>query len=193
MATLISTSDSWVAFDSGITSVSRRHLEETIINHAVKIELTLDWLITYQLTSGARRIAFTISSPDSDKLHQLLNDLNKHFPNFAGAYELGELVRQSSTKSTGRAVVFPLELDVSTSVLAEELIKNSAIDAIVAVGEELPPGAQIQINNYLRPTFSDGKLELFVERIADGQFAPIETESPHECCGGHENEEPISL
>jgi hypothetical protein len=193
MATLKSTSDSWVAFDSGITSVSRRHLEETIINHALKIDLKLDWLITYQLTTGARRIAFTISSPDSDKLQQLLNDLNKHFPNFAGEYELGELVRQCVTRSSGRAVIFPLELDVSTSVSALELIKNSAIDAIVAIGEELPSGAQIRVNNYLRPTFSDGKLELFVERIADGQFAPIESESPHECCGGHENEEPISL
>jgi len=186
-------SDSWVAFDSGITSLSRRHLEETIVNHAAKIGLGLDWVITYQLTSGARRIAFTISSQDSLTLDQLLSDLNNHFPNFAGEFELDELVQQSSSKHSGRAVVFPIDVDITSSITAKELIKNSAIDAVIAIGEVLPVNAQIQVNGYLRPTFNNGKLELYVERVAGDLYAPIERESPHECCGGHDDEGPISL
>jgi len=193
MQTLTSMSDSWVAFDSGITSVSHKHLEETIVNHAAKLGLTLDWLITHQLTSGARRVAFTISSPDKKRLHKLLNDLNSHFPNFAGNDELNGLINQSTSKISGRVVVFPLDIDVTTSVTAETLIKKSGIDSVIAIGEELPAKAQIHINGYLRPTLNNGKLELYVERVAGGDFSPVERETAHECCGGHEDEGPISL
>jgi hypothetical protein len=193
MQTLMSGSDSWVAFDSGITSVSRKHLEETIVNHAAKLGLTLDWLITYQLTSGARRIAFTIAASDTKKLQKLLDDLDNHFPNFAGDSELNELINQSVSKNSGRAAVFPLEIDIATSVSADALIKKSGIESIIAIGEELPVKAQIHINGYLRPIFHNGKLELYVERVAGGDFSPVERETAHECCGGHEGEGPISL
>jgi len=193
MQLLTSKGDSWVAFDSGITSVSRGHLEETIVNHAAKLGLSLDWLISHQLTSGARRIAFTFASSDKKKLQKLANDLDAHFPNFAGADELRELITQASSKHSGRAVVFPLEIDVSASVTAETLIKKSGIDSIIAIGQKLPPKAQIQINGYLRPTFHSGKLELYVEKGAGGSFSPVEVQSPHECCGGHDDEGPISL
>lgn len=193
MQTLTSGSDSWVAFDSGITSVSRKHLEETIVNHSAKLGLSLDWLITHQLTSGARRIAFTIAASDKKKLQKLLDDLDNHFPNFAGDSELNELINQSTSKNSGRAVVFPLEIDIATSVSAEALIKKSAIESIIAIGEELPVKAQIHIKGYLRPIFHNGKLELYVERVAGGYFSPVERETAHECCGGHEGEGPISL
>jgi hypothetical protein len=193
MSKLMSRSKFWVAFDSGLTPVSRKHLEETIINHAAKLGVKLDWLVSHQLTSGARRIAFTFAASDEEKLNKLLTDLNAHFPSFAGDAELSDLVKISNSKSSGRAVVMPLEVDISATVQAETLIKNSAIDSIVAIGEELPPKAEIQINNFLRPTFAGGKLELYVERVAGGFFAPVERESPHECCGGHDDEAPISL
>jgi hypothetical protein len=193
MSKLMNRSKSWVAFDSGLTSVSRKHLEETIINHASKIGLTLEWLVSHQLTSGARRLAFTISSSDEKKLTKLVADLGAHFPSFAGISELDNLVELSVSKSSGRAIVLPIEVDVSRSVKANVLIQKSAIDAIVAIGEQLPFDAEILINNYLRPTFQEGKLELYVERVAGGFFAPVEGESPHECCGGHDDEGPISL
>ena len=193
MSNLLSKSKSWVAFDSGLTPVSRKHLEETIINHAAKLGLKLDWLISHQLTKGARRVAFTITASDEKQLTKLLTDLNAHFPNFAGDGELKELIDLSIAKTSGRGVVVPLEIDISTTVSAEFLIENSAIETIVAVGEQFPEGAEILVNNYLRPTFHDGKLELYVERVADGFFAPLERESSHECCGGHDDEAPISL
>ena len=193
MTKLMSRSKSWVAFDSGLTPVSRKHLEDTIVNHASKLGVKLDWLVSHQLTAGARRVAFTFAASDEKKLNKLLADLNGHFPSFAGDAELSDLVEISNSKSSGRAVVMPLEVDISATVQAETLIKNSAIDSIVAVGEELPPKAEIQINNFLRPTFAGGKLELYVERVAGGFFAPVERESPHECCGGHDDEAPISL
>jgi hypothetical protein len=193
MTKLMSRSKSWVAFDSGLTPVSRKHLEDTIVNHASKLGVKLDWLVSHQLTAGARRVAFTFAASDEKKLNKLLADLNGHFPSFAGDAELSDLVEISNSKSSGRAVVMPLEVDISATVQAETLIKNSAIDSIVAVGEELPLKAEIQINNFLRPTFQDGRLELYVERVAGGYFAPVERESPHECCGGHGDEEPISL
>ena len=193
MTKLMSRSKSWVAFDSGLTPVSRKHLEDTIVNHATKLGVKLDWLVSHQLTAGARRVAFTFAASDEKKLNKLLADLNGHFPSFAGDAELSDLVEISNSKSSGRAVVMPLEVDISATVQAETLIKNSAIDSIVAVGEELPPKAEIQINNFMRPIFQDGRLELYVERVAGGYFAPVERESPHECCGGHGDEEPISL
>ena len=88
----MSRSRSWVAFDSGLTSVSRGHLEETIINHAKKIDLNLDWLVSHQLTNGARRVAFTISAKDTNKLNTLHADLNRFFPSFAGNAELEDLI-----------------------------------------------------------------------------------------------------
>jgi hypothetical protein len=193
MSDLLSKSKSWVAFDSGLTPVSRKHLEETIINHAAKLGVKLDWLISHQLTKGARRVAFTITASDEKQLTKLLTDLNSHFPNFAGDGELKELIELSIAKTSGRGVIVPLEIDISATVPAGFLLENSAIDTIVAVGEELPINAEILINNYLRPTFQGGKLELYVERVADGFFAPLERESSHECCGGHEDEAPISL
>jgi hypothetical protein len=193
MSNLMASSKSWVAFDSGLTTVSRKHLEETIINHATKLGIKINWLISHQLTKGARRVAFTISATDEQKLNKLLTDLNKHFPNFAGDGELKELIDLSITKTSGRGVIVPLEIDISATVPAGFLLENSAIDVIVAVGEELPVGAELLINSYLRPTFQGGRLELYVERVADGFFAPLERESSHECCGGHDDEAPISL
>jgi hypothetical protein len=193
MSNLMASSKSWVAFDSGLTTVSRKHLEETIINHASKLGIKIDWLISHQLIKGSRRIAFTISASDEQKLNTLLTDLNKHFPNFAGDGELNELIELSAAKTSGRAVVMPLEIDVSSTVSAKSLVANSAIDKIIAVGEKLPLDAEILLNNYLRPTFEDGALELYVERVMGGYFAPVERESPHECCGGHDDEAPISL
>jgi len=193
MTKLMSRSKSWVAFDSGLTPVSRKHLEDTIVNHASKLGVKLDWLVSHQLTAGARRVAFTFAASDEKKLNKLLADLNGHFPSFAGDAELSDLVDGSTAKTTGRVIVMPLEIDISTKVPAEVLIARSAIDSIVAVGEQLPPNAEIQINNFMRPIFQDGRLELYVERVAGGYFAPVERESPHECCGGHGDEEPISL
>jgi hypothetical protein len=193
MSKLMNRSKSWVAFDSGLTPVSRQHLEDTIVNHAAKLSVKLEWLVSHQLTSGARRIAFTFAASDESKLNKLLADLNGHFPSFAGDAELSELVEISNSKTSGRVVVMPIYVDISATVQAEALIKNSAIDSIVAIGEQLPPNAEIQINNFMRPIFQGGKLELYVERVAGGFFAPVERESPHECCGGHGDEEPISL
>ncbi len=193
MSKLMSGSKAWVAFDSGLTPVSRRHLEETIVNHATKLGVKLDWLVSHQLTSGARRIAFTLAASDENKLNKLLSDLNVHFPSFAGAAELNELIENSTEKESGRVIVLPIKVNVAGTIIAEALIEKSAIDTIVAIGEQLPKNAEIQINNYLRPIFQEGKLELYVERVADGFFAPVERESPHECCGGHGDEAPISL
>lgn len=193
MSTLISRSKSWVAFDSGLTPVSRKHLEETIINHASKLGLTLDWVVSHQLITGARRLAFTIASSDEKKLNKLVTDLGDYFPSFAGTSELENLIDLSIAKSSGRAVVLPLDVDISNTVTSKVLVKNSAIDTVIAVGEQLPLNAKILTNSYLRPTFQGGKLELYVERVAGGFFAPLEGQSPHECCGGHDDEGPISL
>jgi len=193
MTLLMSSSKFWVAFDSGLTPVSRGHLEDTILNHASKLELQLDWLVSHQLTRGARRIAFTAAASDRSKLDQLLADFNNHFPSFAGEAELDELIDSSISQSSGRAVLFPLEANISTIISVNELIATSAIDSVIAIGEECPVDAQLSINDYARPTFNDGKLELLVERIAGGFFAPIERQSPHECCGGHGQEAPIAL
>ncbi len=193
MTTTVNRSSSWVSFDSGASSVSRSHLEATIINHAKKLKLDLQWLVSFQLTEGLRRVAFVMASNDEGKLQQLSTDLSDYFPSFAGESERRELIEKARKLQDGRAVHFPLSVDISESVSAKNLINGSAVDAIIAIGEELPSDAQIQSNGYIRPTMNSGRLELFVERIAGGFFAPVERESPHECCGGHGPEEPINL
>lgn len=193
MTTVMSRSKSWVAFDSGLTPVSRGHLEETIINHAKKIGLNLDWLVSHQLTNGARRVAFTISAKDTNKLNTLLADLNRFFPSFAGDAELDELIEITIARNSGRAIIFPLSQNISSNVIAKDLITNSEIDSVIAIGEELPVDSILSLNDFIRPTFNAGQLELYVERVAGGLFAPVERKSPHECCGGHEAEAPISL
>ena len=193
MEDVIDRSNVWLAFDSGLTSASRGHLEETILNHAERIGCHLDWLITHQLNTGARRVAFTMSSADAVTLIKLVDDLKAHFPSYAVEQELTQLISDSKSKSSGRAVVFPIDVDVSSSISQSELISHSAIDAIYAVGEVLPIDAIIQVNGFIRPTFKNGVLELLVERVAGGFFAPIERRAPHECCGGHPEEEPIFL
>lgn len=193
MTRTVNRSSSWVSFDSGASSVSRRHLEETILNHAKKLKLELQWLISFQLTEGLRRVAFVMASNDESKLQRLSTDLRDYFPSFAGESERDELIEKARKFQSGRVIHFPLTVDISECVSAKNLIKGSRLDAIIAIGQELPKDAQIQTNGYIRPTMNSGRLELLVERSAGGFFTPVEHEAPHECCGGHGPEEPINL
>lgn len=192
-STTLNRSSSWICFDSGVTSVSRGHLEETIINHAKKLECDLELLVSFQLTSGLRRVAFVIASQDEKALKKLERDLSDYFPSFSGDIERQTLIEACKTKQSGRAVVLSAPIDISGTVSAGALITSGVIDSVIAIGEELPDDAQININGFLRPTMAQGQVQLFVERVDGGFFAPIERQGAHECCGGHDAEAPISL
>ena len=192
-STTLNRGSSWVCFDSGATSDSRGHLEATIINHAKRLNCNLELLVTYQLTSGLRRVAFVIASQDEKPLKQLERDLSNHFPSFSGENEREALIAACQSKQSGRAVVLSSPIDISGTVSASALVTSRVLDIVIAIGEELPSDAQLNVNGYLRPTLAQGQLQLFVERVNGGLFAPIERQSPHECCGGHDEEAPITL
>lgn len=189
----LSRGSSWICFDSGATSVSRGHLEETITNHAKKLNCDLDLLVSYQLTAGLRRVAFVIAAQDEKALKRLAKDLSDHFPSFSGDIERQRLIESCKTKQSGRVVVATTSIDISGVVSAQSLTKSGVVDRIIAIGEELPKEAQINVDGFLRPMMAQGELQLMVERVDGGFFAPIERQSAHECCGGHDDEAPIEL
>ena len=82
-------------------------------------------------------------------------------------------------------------LSVATSAFSLFICESYA--HTTHIYRELPDDATLSINGFTRPTFQGGKLELYVERVAGGLFAPVERQSPQECCGGHDDEAPISL
>lgn len=192
-STTLNGSTSWICFDSGATSVSRGHLEETIINHAKKLGCDLELLVSYQLTLGLRRVAFVIASQDEKALKKLERDLSDYFPSFSGQIERQTLIESCKTRQSGRVVVATTSTDISGVVSARFLTKSGVVDRVIAIGEELPKDAQINVNGFLRPMMAQGELQLMVERVDGGLFAPIERQGAHECCGGHEAEAPISL
>jgi hypothetical protein len=53
----------------------------------------------------------------------------------------------------------------------------------VAIGKPIDLSDMVLSLGFVRPIFNDEKLTLFVEEIYSGEFAPIEKETPHRCCG----------
>ncbi|MEI8067029.1 MAG: hypothetical protein WCH42_06845 [Actinomycetes bacterium] len=187
MSTLLVEAGSWVTFDSGTTSFSRKHLEALISKRANDLGLKLDWLVSYQLNTGVRRIAFVIGSKNRALLNELKDQLGAEFPSFSGQAELAALQTECISRDSGRLVIFPFTADISGLLPAKDLLEHSIIEEIVAIGETMPSEAVLKIDNYLRPIFEQGKVKLLVERVADGFFAPVEREAPHECCGDHDD------
>ena len=171
----------WVAIDPGDSRYSPQHIESVILDQARIRSIDIQWLATVPLTDGESRYGFVIGAQGS------LEELSR-----AICADLGQQSRIAQSDLfhrvldgvEGRFIKFPTVLQSFSNHLATELLEKSSIDAILAVGEDLPDDAIIATGNYLRPTLSDGKVVLLVERLYTGEFAPIEKENPHQCCGG---------
>jgi hypothetical protein len=171
----------WVAIDPGDSRLSPAHIEEVIRTKASSLGISLNWLATNPIGSGDARYGFLMSADeDLTRLkEQILTDLQAapslHESDIATAITRGE---------RGRFIIFPSEIKEFAKHSSSEITSMSAIEEVLAVGEELPSDAVIETHGYVRPVLHDGKITLLVERQYTGEFSPIEKANPHECCGG---------
>ena len=93
-------------------------------------------------------------------------------------------LREATAGTAGRCVRFPGQEQVSGKVSVADLIAATAIEDVVGVGVTVTPDHLVDTRDFLRPTWSGGRLTLVVEQAAGGVLQPFETEFPHECCGG---------
>jgi hypothetical protein len=172
---------SWVAIDPGDSRLSPAHIESVIRSRATALGITIKWLATNPLATGDARYGFLIAA-DYDLVAlkaQVLTELQSETSPFED-----ELIAAIAGKEQGRLISFPSDINVFTKHTPLEITSRSAIEQVVAVGEELPADAVIETYGYVRPVLYEGKITLFVERQYNGEFAPIEKANPHECCGG---------
>ena len=181
MAIRIREDITWVAIDPGDSRLSPLHIEGVLTDSAAELGVTLDWLATNPITTGESRFGFLFAS--AQELSPL-KELVLERIDGAQSREEGGLIQAISSGKSGRFLLFPEAFGENESLAASELISRSAIEQVIAIGEELPERAIIETVNYLRPVLYEGKITLFVERLFNGAYAPIEKESPHECCGG---------
>lgn len=181
MPTRINDKITWVAIDPGNSRLSPLHIEGVLKDSASELGVTLDWLATNPITSGEVRFGFLLASAQElSPLKELVLE------RIEGAHSCAEegLIQAISRGKSGRYLLFPKDFGEIQSLEASELISTSAIEQVIAIGEKLPEHAIIERANYLRPVLYKGNITLFVERLLDGVYAPIEKQSPHECCGG---------
>ena len=93
-------------------------------------------------------------------------------------------VQAASAGTAGRCVRFPGQEAVSGKLAVADLVAATAIDELVGVGVAVTPDQVVDTRDFLRPTWSGGRLTLMVEQAADDLLQPFEVEFPHECCGG---------
>ena len=171
----------WVAIDPGDSRYSPQHIESLITTASIDQGLVIEWLATVPITLGESRYGFVVGAKgEVDSLTQtVLHSLGEQ-----ASLAEDHVINSVTQRMGGRFIIFPSEIDNFHSHPPAELIEKTAIEAVTAIGEDLPSDAIVQTHNYLRPTLINGAITLLVERLYTGEFAPIEKENPHQCCGG---------
>jgi len=85
---------------------------------------------------------------------------------------------------TGRCIRFDGQQRLTGKHRLADLVRDTGIDGVVAIGATLDLDTVIDTGGFVRPEYRDGDLVLLVERAAGGVFQPVEVEQPHECCAG---------
>jgi len=171
----------WVAIDPGDSRFSPTHIEGLITSIAQSLGISLDWLATNPITEGENRYGFLLASESdlttlkSQVLDQLGSSTSEHDESVIAALK---------DQGTGRFITFPSSIERFDIHTPAELITQTAIEQVLAVGEPLPDDAVIATSDFLRPVLYEEKITLLVERLHTGDFAPIEKANPHQCCGG---------
>jgi hypothetical protein len=89
-------------------------------------------------------------------------------------------------RRSGRAFEFRGMLDAPRRCTVAELIDATAVNAVLVLGGgAAPPEADIDTQEFLRPTYVDGALVLRVQPGRGGVLVPFEQEDQGPCCGGH--------
>lgn len=86
----------------------------------------------------------------------------------------------------GRAVRFPGSDAVPARLTVAQLLATTAVDRVVGIGAVAHPEDVVDtVDGFLRPLRHPDGVELLVDPAGPGTWRPVETSSPHECCGGH--------
>ncbi len=183
------TSLTWVALDPGKTGHSRNKYEILMLDQLKSADLEPDWVTSHPVNDLQPRYIYAFSNSsgvveDQNLIQQALK--------IEGVDHESDLLLNATTRSAElaenlRFVKFPSEIEEFSIHSAEELIRRTAIEEIIAIGGSGEEEMIVETFNHLRPVIYNGALTLFVEKSWDGNFTPIERPTPHECCGGEEH------
>jgi len=82
--------------------------------------------------------------------------------------------------------VFPGSSDLPAALTVGELLDRTAIDDLqILSGGSVDRGTTLVTRAHLRPTWTNGRLVLAVERAAGATLVPFETPNPTPCCADH--------
>lgn len=175
---------SWVAFDPGDLRHSRKHFENEIKKSANELGLNLKYLVTQQLSTPQRHEAYVAGFSESND--ELISNFKNKISTSMEIDETGfeqEVIELFTISKQGRLAKFPTNIESFGKHSVSELIANTAIEQVLAVGQEIKDNAIVNTFGYVRPVMYEGKLTLFVEANYTGEFSPIEKAEPHRCCG----------
>lgn len=92
---------------------------------------------------------------------------------------------RNRARADGRAFRFRGMERLRGRIPVADLIENSAIDGVQALGGFAEPSTTIDTMDFIRPYVLGGTLVLAVTPLADGSFGPYEVPQPHGCCADH--------
>ena len=171
--------------DPGGPKLNRVHLEETFLKSAEHFGFDVTWAATIQVKDDWVReaIVFAVSNEEFEESKtQTFFEIVKRALDSTDYESLVESkIDRVIEKEEGRYFRFPYSFK-SQNMTVQEVLDNSAIEAVVAIGEEISLQDNLVTDDYIRPLGMEGKLTLLVERIHTGEFAPIEKRNPHQCC-----------
>lgn len=130
---------------------------------------------------------------DAEQAFRQLNDDFRCPPRFACTVfsEPGEVAvvvsdSVSALLHGARAFVFPGHRRLVGEVSVNELVSGSAITYVRSIGgEDLPPDALIDTQDYVRPTVDGRRLVLTTRPAGQGHHVPFEQPHPTPCCVDH--------
>lgn len=175
----------WVAIDPGDSRLNPRHIESVIVAVAAGRGIPITALTSHQIVDVDSRMGFSIGvNAPHELVESFVLDIKERINAPQHSPHESKLLEYLEANTDSRYIIFPSEIEIFDKHTSDEILEKTAIESVIAIGEELPHGAIIDTSNYLRPVMYKGKLTLFVERLYTDEFAPIEKENPHQCCGG---------
>lgn len=190
----------WVGLDGEERDLAR--LEHLIHEAAEVIGRAPAFASTHVVTHGGRHAAAALSfamlrPPERDLLAAwaVARDVGVIIDDAGSFLAGGPVARRAGAsvaiarlrdRTDGRAVRFPGQDQVPSSVTPARLIALSAIDRVIALGARIMPADLIENADHLRPRFEEGLLVLHVTALRSGRFRPFELATSHACCADGE-------
>ena len=105
-------------------------------------------------------------------------------PDFRAAAD--EAAARHRDRLSGRAVHFPGISDLVGTLTAAEILELSAIERVTVLASgDAAADAVVETQNFVRPLWRDGRLELVLVPAVGGVFVPFESPNPIPCCADH--------